>query len=144
MKSSGLNILQPAALTMLSGLAIIVAATLALGSVAQDQSGQSAAMVSRAFRMEMGSSEDEFRLIPIRSGASQDFEKPRHRMPGPPGNSFGQVKQTANPAQEFAVLLSELERVAGNCTVETQLRVIRFHVMHARPRIREFDHSASW
>lgn len=133
MKSFRVSIPGPTTLTMLSGLAIIVAATLALGSMAQDQSGQSAAMVSKSFRAEMRAAEDEFTMIPIRSAAAQDSALTKPRLPGRIVISFGQVKDNLNPARDFANLLSELERVAGHCAIDAPVREVRINVVNADP-----------
>ena len=132
MKSIGFGIHQPTTLTMLSGLAIIGAATLALGSMVQDQSGQSAAMVSKSFRAELRASEVEFELIPIVCDAAQDSATTQPRLPGRLVMSFGQIQDKADPAREFANLLSELERVAGNCAIDAPVREVRIHVVNAQ------------
>ena len=128
MNSSGPAILQPTALTMLSGLAIVVAATLALGSMAQDQSGQSAAMVSKSFRMEMSIRDDEFELIPVVIDLAENAATMESRLPDRRVRSFGQVQDNVDPAREFANLLSELERVAGEGSVEEPMREFRLNV----------------
>lgn len=132
MKSIGFGVHQPMTLTMLSGLAIIVAATLALGSMVQDQSGRSAAMVSKSFRAEMRASEVECELIPIVCNAAQDSAAPQPRLPGRLVISFGQIQDKSDPAREFANLLSELERVAGNCAIDAPVREVRIHVVNAK------------
>lgn len=131
MKSLRVGILQPTALILLSGLAIIVAATLALGSMAQDQSGQSAAMVSKSFRAEMRASDNEFTLIPIGCDTAQDSALTEPRLPGRLPMSFGQVKDNIDPARDFANLLSELERVAGHCAIDAPIREVRINVADA-------------
>ncbi len=131
MKSSGFGFLQPTALTMLSGLVILIAATLALGSMAQDQSGQSVAMVAKSFRAEMHARDVEFRLIPISGDAAQDSAVTQPRLSGRLVMSFGQVKDNVDPASEFANLLSELERVAGNCAIDAPVREVRINVLNA-------------
>ena len=131
MKSLRVDILQPTALTLLSGVAIIVAATLALGLMAQDQSGQSAAIVSKSFRAEMRASDNEFTLIPIVCDAAQDSAMTEPRLPGRLPSSFGQVKDNLDPARDFANLLSELERVAGHCAIVAPGREIRINVVDA-------------
>ncbi len=128
MNSSDPAILQPTALTMLSGLAIIVAATLALGSMSQDQSGQSAAMVSKSFRMEMSIRDDEFEMIPVVIDLAENAATMEPRLPDRRVRSFSQVQDNIDPAREFANLLSELERVAGEGTVEVPMREFRLNV----------------
>ncbi|MEJ7590467.1 MAG: hypothetical protein WKF77_02890 [Planctomycetaceae bacterium] len=131
MKSSGFDILQPAALTMLSGLVILIAATLALGSMAQDQSGQSVAMVAKSFRAEMHARDDECRLIPIAGDVAQDSAMTQPGLPGHLEMSCGQVKDNADLAREFANLLSELDRVAGTCAIDAPVRELRINVATA-------------
>jgi len=131
MSSFRVGILQPTSLTLLSGLAIIVAATLALGSMAQDQSGQSAATVSKSFRAEMRASDNEFTLIPIVCEAAQDSAMTEPRLPGRLPLSFGQVKDNIDPARDFANMLSELERIAGHCKVDAPVREVRIDVVDA-------------
>lgn len=128
MNSPCAAILRPTALTMLSGLAIIVAATLALGSMAQDQSGQSAAMVSESFRTEMSIRDDEFELIPVVIDLAENAATMESRLPDRRVRSFGQVQDNVDPAREFANLLSELERVAGEGSVEEPMREFRLNV----------------
>ena len=127
MNSSSRAFLQPTTLTMLSGFTIIVAATLALGSMVQDQSGQSAAMLSKSFRMELGATGVEFPLIPSGSEPSPDSATPRLSVSADPRKTFGQIKAFTDPVQEFAFMLSELERVAGHCTAETAMREVRLN-----------------
>ncbi len=131
MKSIESGIRQPTTLTMLSGLAIIGGATLALGSMVLDQSGQSAAMVSKSFRAEMRASEVECELIPILGDAAQDSATTQPRLPGRLALSIAQLPDKTDPAREFANLLSELERVAGQCAIDAPIRGVRIHAANA-------------
>ena len=133
MKSPGSGIHKPTTLTMLSGLATIVAATLALGSMAQDRSGQSTAMVSKSFRTELGANDHEFELIPLVNDNSRDVDVAKPHLPGRLVMSFGQVKDNVDPAREFASLLPELERIAGRCTADAPVREVRIDVFYNDP-----------
>jgi len=125
---------KPTTLTILSGLSTIVAATLALGSMSQDWSGQSAAMVSMSFRTELGANDHEFDLIPVVNDDSKDVAIAEPHLPGRLVMSFGQVKDNVDPAREFANLLPELERVAGRCTAEAQVLEVRVDVFDLVPK----------
>lgn len=131
MNSSGFAILHPTTVTMLSGLGIIIVATLALNSMAQDQSGQSAAMVSKSFRMEMGAGSAAFPLIRTGRSAFRNPAVPQAILPLRPGTTPGQLKAFCDPVQEFALMLSELERIAGQSTPDTAMREVRINVINA-------------
>ena len=133
MTSSCSGIHQPATLTLLSGLATIVVTTLALGSMAQDQSGQSTAMVSKSFRAELGASDHKLELIPV-DDDSKDLAKAQPHSPRRLVMSFGQVIDRIDPAEEFASLVPELERIAGRCRVESPVWEVRIDVFNTDPR----------
>jgi hypothetical protein len=125
------GIFRPTTLTMLCGLTILIAATLALGSMAQDQSGQSIAMVSRSFRAETGAHGNEFELIAVDQKDPLDSEIVHSPLPGTLVLSFGELKNKANPASEFASLLSELERITEHYEVDAPVREVRINVSEA-------------
>jgi hypothetical protein len=133
MKVLGPGIFSPATITMLSGMLTLLAATLALGSLAQDQSGQSVAMLSQSFRWEIGADENGFELIAIDRIHLPNPEVAPSSGPGALVLSFGESKVRFDPAKEFATLLSELERIAGNCVVATPAREVQINVADARP-----------
>lgn len=120
---------HPTTLTLLSGLAIIVVATLALTSMAQDQSGHSVALVSKSLRDEMRIRDDGLTLIPCATAQAAVVTEPR--VLGPLVVSFGQVKNNPNPPRDFAHLWSELQRVAGQCAIDAPVREVRIDVMNA-------------
>ena len=134
MNATRSGILQPTTLTMLCGLTILIAATLALGSMAQDQSGHSIAMVSRSFLAETGAHRNEFELIAVDQKdplASAIVNSP---LPGTLVLSFGELKNKVDPAREFASLLSELERIVEHYEVEAPVREVRINISDSDPQ----------
>ncbi|MDA1232231.1 MAG: hypothetical protein O2856_15765 [Planctomycetota bacterium] len=129
MNSSGHAFLQPATLTKLSGLATIIVATLALGSMAKDQSGQSAAMVSKSFRAELGASHDAFGVISFATLSSRGKPKAIRQLPNIADRPFADVKANVDPAQDFANLQSELARIGGACTALPAMQEIRIDIL---------------
>lgn len=127
------GILQPTTLTMLCGLMIVIAATLALGAMAQDQSGQSIATVSRSFRTETGLHRNEFELIAVDQKDPQASAIVNTPLPGTLVLSFGALKNTADPSREFASLLSELERIIEHYEVEAPVREVRINISDSTP-----------
>lgn len=129
MKTSGHALLQPATLTRLSGLATIIVATLALSSMAQDQSGQSAAMVSKSFRAELGANDKAFGVISFATLSSREKPEAIRELPDLLDRPLAEVKANVDPAQDFASLQSELERVVGGCKAEPAMREIRIDIL---------------
>lgn len=128
MNPSGHALFQPTMLTRLSGLATIIVATMVLGSMAQDQSGQSAAMVSKSFRAELGVS-DVFGPFSFASESSRPKPEAVRHLPDILDLPFAAVKTNIDPAQDFANLQSELERAVGGCKAAPAMREIRIDIL---------------
>jgi len=128
MKTFDPGIFPPATITMLSGMMILVATTLAVGSLTQDQSGKSAAMLSQSFRAEIGAKEEEFELISIERNDSLSINNAPPLMPLTLNLSFGKRNDQCDPASEFTMLLSELNRFAGNCVAAPPVREVQINV----------------
>lgn len=125
MNSQSHSLFHPPALTMLSGFAIIIATTLALGSMTQDQSGHAAAVVSKSFRMESGLSKKDGGVIAVNDDTSQHQPPPQRQLPRLISKSFAQVKLNVDPRQDFENLKSELERIVGEIKFDRPMQEIR-------------------
>ena len=130
MKASSHSLFQPTTLTMLSGFATIIATTIALGSMAQDQSGHAAASVSKAFRTELGSRNEDVGVISIYDNMSQHQSPEPRQLPRLINKSFAQVKMNVDRQQEFANLQSELERIVGEIKIDRPMREVRVDLKH--------------
>ncbi len=130
MKASSTSLFQPTTLTMLSGFATIIATTIALGSMAQDQSGQAVAIVSNSFRTELGSRNEDVRVISVNANLPQLQSPEPRQLPSLINKSFAQVKMNVDPQQDFANLRSELERIVGEIKFDRPMREIRVNIMH--------------
>ena len=130
MKISSPSLFKPTTLTMFSGFAIIIATTIALGSMAQDQSGHAAAIVSKSFRTELGSRNEDVGVISVND------EMPQHQSPAPRqlpsliNRPFAEVKLNVDPQQDFSNLQSELERIVGKIEFDRPTQEIRFDIQH--------------
>ena len=130
MKASSHSLFQPTTLTMLSGFATIIATTLALGSMAQDQSGQAAAIVSNSFRTELGSRNEDVGVISVNDNMPQHQSPEPRQLPSLINKTFAQVKMNVDPQQDFANLGSELERIVGEIKFDRPMREIRVDLKH--------------
>ena len=129
------GIFPPTTITMLSGMMALVATILAVTSLTQDQSGQSAALLSQSFRAEIGAEADKFELIAIARKDSPSFNNAPPLMPLTLDLTFGQRKDHFDPASEFAMLLSELSRFAGNCVAGPPVREVQIDVLETNSEI---------
>lgn len=130
MKASPHSLFQPTTLTMLSGFATIIATTIALGSMAQDQSGHAAAIVSKSFRTELGSRKEDVGVISVNDDMSQHPSPAPRQLPSLINTSFAEVKMNFNPQQDFENLQSELERIVGKIKVDRLTQQIRVDIPH--------------
>ena len=113
---------------MLSGFATIMATILALGAMVQDQSGHAAAMVSKSFRSELGSRNEDVGVITVNDNNSQ-YQSPEPRqLPGLINRQIGELKLNVDPQQDFANLRSELERIVGAIRVDRPMQEIRVDI----------------
>ena len=130
MKASSYSLLQPTTLTMLSGFATIIATTIALGSMAQDQSGHAAALVSKSFRTELGSRNEDIGVISVMADSSHHQSSAQRQLPSLISKSFAHVKINVDPQQDFANLQSELERIVGEIKIDRPTQEIRVDIKH--------------
>jgi hypothetical protein len=125
MKISFQSLFHPTTLTMLSGFGIIVATSIALGSMAQDQSGHAAAIVSKSFRIELGSTQEDIGVISVNDDTSQNQPPAQRQLPSLISKSFAQVKMNVDPQQDFENLKSELERIVGGIQFDRPTQEVR-------------------
>jgi hypothetical protein len=125
MNSQSNSLFHPATLTMLSGFAIIIATTIALGSMTQDQSGHAAAVVSKSFRMESGSRKKDAGVIAVNDDLSLHQPPAQRQLPRLISKSFAEVKLNVDPRQDFENLKSELERIVGEIKFDRPMQEIR-------------------
>ena len=125
--------IQPTRMTVISGLTVMVAAAWALGSMELDQSGQSMAMVSGSFRTATGLHQDKFKSIAIRQTNLSSPAPARSRLQQPLDMTVGETKKEPDPAEVFANLLSELERIAGNSLSEAPVHEVEFNIIDRDP-----------
>jgi hypothetical protein len=125
MKISAHSLFHPTTLTMLSGFGIIIATTIALGSMAQDQSGHAAAIVSKAFRMQLGSNKADVGVIFVNDDISQHQQPAMRQLPSLISRPFAEVKMNVDPQQDFENLKSELERIVGEIKIIRPTQEIR-------------------
>lgn len=133
MKANHSAMIQPTTMTVISGLTIVVAATWALGSMEQDQSGQSIAVVSSSFRTESGIRRNGFEPIPVGQIDGWDTPPVRSRSSQSLAVTLGEAKEDVDPAQIFASLMSELERIAGNRRSETPVHAVELNIKDRDP-----------
>lgn len=117
MRQFSSNFLRAPTMTLLGGFTIVFATTLALGSMARDQTGNSIIAVSVAFRSELDAEFRDFEAIPVsasdQSASVVTSPVTENRFTIPPGR----ISADSDRTDEFRNLLSELQRVAGNATV---------------------------
>lgn len=109
---------------MFSGFAIIIATTIALGSMAQDQSGHAAAVVSRTFRTELGSRDADAQVIAIDDDMLRNLPPARRQLSSLMNKPFAQVKINVDPQQDFPNLQSELQRIVGEIQFDRPMHEI--------------------
>ena len=130
MKTSPHSLFHPTTLTVLSGFATIIATTIALGSMAQDQSGHAAAIVSKAFRTELGSRNEDVGVISVNDEVPQHQSPAPRQLPSLINRPFAEVKLNVDPQQDFSNLQSELERIVGKIEFDRPTQEIRFDIQH--------------
>ena len=133
MKQFSSNLFAPSTMTLLGGFVIIFATTLALRSMTLDQTGNSIATVSMAFRSEFKGTGSDFEVIPINN---TDLNLPVKR-PVAAGDRFTistkDVHVSADRTDEFENLLSELQRVAGSASAGQPFREVTIDFTSAEP-----------
>lgn len=106
----------PSRITMLSGFAIIISTTLGMGALTQDQSGDALVDAASAFRSQCHGPSEESEIIPVH------VLRDKQSNPRPEWKPWFPMAERAIAADqdrtdEFANLLLELERVAGDALV---------------------------
>lgn len=135
MNTSCYSLFKPTSLTMVSGLLTIVATTIALGSIAHDQSGQAAAIVSKSFRTKLGAQNDNTALVLVDFGIKLPEPPENRELPDLTSRPLAQVKRNVDPRQDFANLQLELERIVGEFKTVQPMQEIQLHVFDADPEI---------